>query len=143
MTADNRPLVLIVDDSSHVTGPLQILFEETGRRVAIAESVAAAVQACEAERPDLMLLDMTLPDGEGLSVLAALTGGSAVPVVTVALTGHDDPLTVQRCRAAGCRDVLLKPVPVRELLRRAAEWLPARGGDTLASGLTTSDRSRP
>ena len=129
MTGDHRPLVLIVDDSSHVTGPLQILFEETGRRVAVAESVAAAVRACEAERPDLMLLDVTLPDGDGLSVLALLAGGSAVPPVTVALTGHDDPLTVQRCRAAGCRDVLLKPVPVRDLLRRAAEWLPERAAD--------------
>ena len=124
MTGEHRPLVLIVDDSSHVTDPLRILFEETGRRVVVAASVAAAVRACEAERPDLMLLDVTLPDGDGLSVLTLLAGGSAVPLVTVALTGHDDTLTVQRCRAAGCRDVLLKPVPVRDLLRRAAEWLP-------------------
>jgi CheY-like chemotaxis protein len=124
MTRDRRPLVLIVDDSAHVTEPLQILFEETGRRVALAGSVAAAVRACEVERPDLMLLDVTLPDGDGLSVLALLAGRSAMPALTVALTGHDDPLTVQRCKAAGCRDVLLKPVPVRELLRRASEWLP-------------------
>ena len=124
MTGDHRPLVLIVDDSSHVTEPLQILFEETGRRVAVAGSVASAVRACEAERPDLMLLDVTLPDGDGLCVLSQLAGRSALPRVTVALTGHEDALTVQRCKAAGCRDVLLKPVPVRELLRRAAEWLP-------------------
>ena len=124
MSADRRPLVLIVDDSSHVTGPLQILFEETGRRVVIACSVATAVRACEAERPDLMLLDLSLPDGDGLSVLELLAGAPALPPVTVALTGHDDPLTAQRCRAAGCRDVLLKPVPVRDLLRRASEWLP-------------------
>ena len=124
MTGEHRRLVLIVDDSSHVTDPLRILFEETGRRVVVAASVASAVRACEAERPDLMLLDVTLPDGDGLSVLTLLAGGSAMPPVTVALTGHDDALTVQRCRAAGCREVLLKPVPVRDLLRRAAEWLP-------------------
>ncbi|HEX2781043.1 MAG TPA: response regulator [Gemmatimonadaceae bacterium] len=123
---DARPLVLIVDDSTHVTGPLRILFEETGRRVVVADSVAAAVRACEAERPDLMLLDVSLPDGDGLAVLEILRGTPALPVVSVALTGHDDELTVQRCRAAGCRDVLLKPVPVRDLLRHAAEWLPER-----------------
>ena len=123
MSGGQQPLVLIVDDSSHVTGPLEILFEETGRRVAVAGSIAAAVRACETERPDLMLLDMSLPDGDGLSVLSLLAGREALPRVTVALTGRDDPLTVQRCRAAGCRDVLLKPVPVRELLRRTAEWL--------------------
>lgn len=130
MSPDRRPLVLIVDDSSHVTGPLEILFEETGRRVAIADSIASAVRACETERPDLMLLDVSLPDGDGLSVLALLAGRPALPAVTVALTGHDDPLTVQRCRAAGCRDVLLKPVPVRELLRLAAEWLPEQPAAT-------------
>ena len=124
MSGDARPLVLIVDDSAHVTEPLRILFEETGRRVTVAASVADAVRSCEAERPDLMLLDVTLPDGDGLGVLAQLAGRGAMPAVTVALTGHDDALTIQRCRAAGCRDVLLKPVPVRELLRRAAEWLP-------------------
>ena len=128
--ADTRPLVLIVDDSPHVTGPLQILFEETGRRVAIADSVVSAVRACEHERPDLMLLDVTLPDGDGLGVLEMLAGNPGLPAVTVALTGHDDSLTVQCCRAAGCRDVLLKPVPVRDLLRRAAEWVPVPDAPT-------------
>lgn len=123
MDPGHRPLVLIVDDSPHVTGPLRILFEETGRRVVLAGSVEEAVRACQAERPDLMLLDVTLPDGDGLSVLELVRDGPAAPSVTVALTGHDDVLTVDRCRAAGCRDVLLKPVPVRELLRRAGEWL--------------------
>jgi two-component system KDP operon response regulator KdpE len=123
IVAGIRPLVLIVDDSPHVTGPLRILFEETGRRVSLAASVAEAVESCEAERPDLMLLDVSLPDGDGLQVLAQLAGSAATPMVTVALTGHDDENTVRRCRAAGCRDVLLKPVPVRELLRRASEWL--------------------
>ena len=124
MTVDGiRPLVLIVDDSPHVTGPLRILFEETGRRVSLATSVAEAVESCSNERPDLMLLDVTLPDGDGLEVLAQLAGSSSAPTVTVALTGHDDEQTVLRCRAAGCHDVLLKPVPVRELLRRAGEWL--------------------
>jgi CheY-like chemotaxis protein len=124
MTADGtRPLVLIVDDSPHVTGPLRILFEETGRRVSLATSVAEAVESCANERPDLMLLDVTLPDGDGLEVLAQLAGSPSAPTVTVALTGHDDEQTVLRCRAAGCHDVLLKPVPVRELLRRAGEWL--------------------
>jgi CheY-like chemotaxis protein len=46
-----------------------------------------------------------------------------LPATTVALTGHDDPVLTARCRAAGCRDVLLKPVPARELLARTADWL--------------------
>lgn len=117
------PLVLLVEDSDLVTSALRILFEETGRRVAIAGSVAAAVAACTAEAPALMLLDLTLPDGDGLRVLDAVRGSAAAPRVSVAMTGHDDDATRARCVAAGCADVLHKPVPARELLARAGEWL--------------------
>lgn len=117
------PLVLLVDDSPLVTEALTILLEETGHRVAVAGSVAEAVAACEAEAPALALLDLTLPDGSGLEILARLDGSPARPRVAVALTGHDDPATVDRCRAAGCRDVLLKPVPTRVLLGKVGEWL--------------------
>ena len=46
-----------------------------------------------------------------------------MPRVAVALTGRDEPEVVARCRAMGCADVLLKPVPARQLLARAKEWL--------------------
>ena len=114
------PLVLLVEDSALVTSALRILFEETGRRVRIAGSVAEAVSACRDEAPALMLLDLTLPDGDGLSVLDAVRDSALAPRVTVAMTGHD---TQQRCLSAGCADVLLKPVPIRELLTRVERWL--------------------
>lgn len=117
------PLVLLVEDSELVTAALRILFEETGRRVRVAPTVAAAVAACEVEPPALMLLDLTLPDGDGLGVLDAVRARGAAPRVTVAMTGRDDDATRARCLAAGCADVLAKPVPVRELLRRVGDWL--------------------
>ena len=84
--------------------------------------MAEAIARCRAVRPDVMLLDLTLPDGHGLDVLHAVGGTSAEPGVTVALTGHEDDATVARCQAAGCRAVLLKPVSTRELLARVREW---------------------
>jgi CheY-like chemotaxis protein len=72
-----------------------------------------------------MLLDLTLPDGDGLRVLRTLAAEGLAPRVSVALTGHDDPDTVQRCLDAGCAAVLGKPVPIRELLRRMATWTAA------------------
>jgi CheY-like chemotaxis protein len=39
------------------------------------------------------------------------------------MTGHDDPRTRERCLSAGCVEVLVKPVPVRELVRRVGEWV--------------------
>ena len=122
-TPQDRRLVLLVEDSALVTSALRILFEETGRRVRVAGDVAGAVRACAEERPDLMLLDLTLPDGDGLGVLDAVRGSEGAPRIAVAMTGHDDDATRRRCLAAGCAEVLLKPVPARDLLARADAWL--------------------
>ena len=115
--------VLIVEDNDLVTGALRILFEETGRRVTVAHSVAEAIAAGEVDPPDLLLLDLSLPDGDGLEVATSLTKSGVVPKAMVALTGRDDPESIQRCKDAGITAVMVKPVPTNELLRRATEWL--------------------
>lgn len=117
--------LLLVEDSTLVTDALRMLFEAAGHHVRVAANVAEAVAACRAERPDVMLLDLTLPDGDGLDVLTTL--GTATPRITAAMTGHDDPAARGRCLAAGCADVLVKPVPARELLRKIESWLAADG----------------
>ena len=117
-----RPHILIVDDSADVTGALRVLFEETGNAVSIANTIREAI-AVAVERPiDVMLLDLTLPDGDGLSVLAEMRAQSIEPRVTAALTGRAEPEVAARCTAAGCRAVLVKPVPIGELLSRVREW---------------------
>jgi len=115
--------ILVVEDNALAAGALQALLETDGYVVRIADTVEAAIDACTGHTTDLMLLDLTLPDGDGLSVLAAVATMGRLPTTTVALTGHDDPAVTARCRAAGCHDVLLKPVSARELLARAAVWL--------------------
>ena len=117
-----KPHVLIVEDNELVTGALRILFEETGRRVTVAHSVAEAVAAGRSDPPDLVLLDLTLPDGDGLEVVRALAT-NATPPRTLALTGRDDEGTMARCAAAGVTGVLVKPVPTKQLLSRAQELL--------------------
>ncbi|HEY0970752.1 MAG TPA: response regulator [Gemmatimonadales bacterium] len=114
--------VLLVEDSTLVTDALTILLESAGHVVRVAASAADAIALGTGTRAQLMLLDLSLPDGDGLSVLATLRDAGAEPAITVALTGHDDPSVRERCLAAGCRDVLVKPVPARELLARVAEW---------------------
>ena len=115
--------VLLVEDSSLVVGALRLLLEETGHCVAAAGTVRDAVAVARRERPDVVLLDLTLPDGDGLTVLHALTASEAVPLVAVAVTGHDDPRVRERCLSAGCRAVLLKPISARELPRQIDQWL--------------------
>lgn len=120
--------VVIVEDNGAVASMLETAFRASGYYVSVAATAAAAVAACEAAvahgmRADLMLLDLSLPDASGLSALERAIAGGVAPRITVALTGHADPAVAAACRASGCRDVLVKPLSVRELLSRAAAWL--------------------
>ncbi len=110
--------VLLVEDSELVTDALRLLLESAGYRVSVARTVAETLGVAAADPAGLALLDLTLPDGDGLSLVAPLLAAGCRRVV--ALTGHDDPATRERCVAAGCVDVLVKPVPARELVSRLA-----------------------
>jgi DNA-binding response OmpR family regulator len=113
----------VAEDNELVGGAMRVLFEETGHRVTIAPTIVEAVATAAADPVDLLLLDLGLRDGDGLEVLTQLSARGALPRVSVALTGRDEPEEVARCRAAGCVDVLLKPVPARELLARVKGWI--------------------
>src|SRR5205814_384148 len=94
-----------------------VLLEASGYDVTVAGSLQEAAAAAQASPVDLALIDLTLPDGDGLGLMPHLSGATAV-----ALTGHDSAAVRARCLAAGCVDVLVKPVPVRELIAKAAQW---------------------
>ena len=117
------PHVLVAEDNALVADAMRLLFEETGHRVSTTASIADTVEIAVNDRVDLLLLDLGLSDGDGLGVLAELASRGALPRVSVALTGRDEQEVSDRCLAAGCRAVLLKPVPVGELLRKSRAWL--------------------
>ncbi len=113
--------VILIEDNELVAGALSILFESAGHRLSAAATIAEAIAIGERDPAALVLLDLTLPDGDGLTVIGPMraTGSRTF----VALTGRDDPETRTRCLGAGCAEVLIKPVPARELLARASEWV--------------------
>ena len=115
--------VLVVEDSVLISSALRILLEANGYEVALTGTASDAVEAASTSSPDVMLLDLTLPDGDGLSVLDDLKERNVKPPLTLAMTGHDDDITRARCMAAGCTGVLLKPVPINDLLRIIGERL--------------------
>ena len=122
------PHVLVAEDNALVADAMRLLFEETGHRVTTAGTIADVVRAATDDPVDLLLLDLGLADGDGLDVLDQLRTRDALPRVSVALTGRDEPEVIARCKDAGCREVLLKPVPVGELLKKSRAWL--NGADT-------------
>ena len=119
------PRVLLVEDSALVVAALRLLLEETGYRVSAAATVREAIDRAIDDAPDVMLLDLSLPDGSGLDVLSALVARGVVARVTVAVTGHDDPALRDRCLAAGCADVLIKPIAPLALPGQIRAWLEA------------------
>jgi DNA-binding response OmpR family regulator len=115
--------ILVVEDSQLVTSAFRILLEDSGYTVSIAESVQEMLACAESEKIDLMLLDLTLPDGNGLDALEELTDRGARPRIILAMTGDDQPATRKRCLEAGCVNVLVKPVSIKELRRIIAAQL--------------------
>ena len=115
--------ILIVEDSTLVTDAFRILFSETGYDVDVAGTVAEAIERGTANTADIMLLDLSLPDGNGLEVLEALRERGASPRATLAMTGRDDAKTLRTCLEAGCAEVLLKPLPIGDLLRHIQRHL--------------------
>ena len=118
--------VLIVEDNELARDAWRLLLQATGHRVSVAGSVAEALSVARAERPDLAILDLTLPDGEGLSIIPQLIVEENPPIF-VALTGHDTREVANRCLSAGCASVLVKPVTSKELLATVDPLLAKRG----------------
>lgn len=118
-----RARILIVEDSQLVTEAFSILLTDAGYEVDSAATVAEAIARGTSEAVDLMLLDLTLPDGNGLEVLEALRENGSLPLATLAMTGHDDSQSRRKCIEAGCAEVLLKPVRIGDLLRHIARHL--------------------
>jgi DNA-binding response OmpR family regulator len=109
--------ILIVEDSELVSAALRTLLEAVGHRVSVAGSIRDALATADADPPEVTLLDLVLPDGDGLSVARHIRAARHQTIV-FALTGRDEPEVAASCLSAGCHAVLVKPVPTRELISR-------------------------
>lgn len=115
--------VLVAEDNALVSSAMRILLEECGFRVSITSTVSETVAVASTDPVDVLLLDLGLADGDGLLAMSELRALDRLPRISVALTGRDDPGTVERCTTAGCTAVLLKPVPARELMAKVKAWV--------------------
>ena len=110
------PVVLVVDDELAMRRFLRASLGSHGFRVVEAATAAEAIAAATSHNPELILLDLGLPDGEGVALTRRLRVGSRVPIIVVSARG-DDADKVQALDA-GADDYLTKPFSVQELLAR-------------------------
>jgi putative two-component system response regulator len=112
--------VLVVDDDPHVTSLLERLMRKEGHVVDVAGDGAACLEAVAAHPPDLILLDVVLPQLDGFSVCRRLKRDPATRLTPIILiTGVDDPDAKVQGLDAGADDFLAKPIDIRELLARS------------------------
>jgi DNA-binding response OmpR family regulator len=135
--------VLVVEDTAALAGSLRRGLGEEGFDVEVAGAGGAALAALDRAPADVVVLDLGLPDLDGLEVLARLRAGGAVVPVLV-LTARDAVEARVRALDAGADDYVVKPFSFEELVarlralaRRAAapRWAPLACGDlTLSPG---------
>jgi len=120
--------ILIIDDDAHTRSVLEAALRGAGFATRAAADAVEARAALALGRPDLVLLDVSLPDIDGLALLAELRSGVQTKDVTVIiLTAREDESDVARAFEVGADDVLRKPVRPTELLARIRSHLRLRG----------------
>ena len=114
-----KPKVLIIDDEEDIRSSLKMIFEYEGYDCVLAANGEAGVKIAARESPDLILLDIKMPQMDGMEVLKRLKAeGEEAPVVI--LSGHGTVQTAVEATKLGAFDFIEKP-PERERLRLVAE----------------------
>ena len=108
--------VLIIDDEPQILRALRINLSARGYEVTTAATGAAALRAAAETRPDVIVLDLGLPDIDGLEVLAGLRGWNDTPVIV--LSARSDSAEKVAALDAGADDYVTKPFGMDEFLAR-------------------------
>lgn len=110
------PLLLLVEDEASVRRSLRTILVDQGYRVVEAGTAGEGVQRSTEHNPDLVLLDLGLPDGDGLKVVEELRAWSLAPVIVLSARGQEHDKI--KALDAGADDYLIKPFGAGELLAR-------------------------
>ncbi len=108
--------VIAIEDDQAVRRLLRVAFEDTPYRLIEAETAREGVDMIVKRRPEIILLDLGLPDSNGLEVIKTVRGWTATPIIVVSGDGQED-LKVEALEH-GADDYLTKPFGVNELLAR-------------------------
>jgi two-component system response regulator RegX3 len=121
----NRRAVLLIEDEYSISDPLSAALRQEGFDVRVAASAAAGLESFKSRPPDLVLLDVMLPDGDGKDVLREIRSASRVPVIM--LTARDEEMDRVLGLELGADDYVTKPFSGAELVARLRAVLRRSG----------------
>lgn len=114
--ADTRGRILVVEDEAEIRRVVRLILQAEGYEVFEADGVQRGRIEAGTRRPDLLVIDLGLPDGDGVDLIRELRQWSAAPVIVLsARSGEDDKIAALD---AGADDYLAKPFGAGELLAR-------------------------
>jgi len=137
--------ILVVDDEPKIVALARDYLEHAGFSVRVAHDGRSALAAARGERPDLIVLDLGLPEIDGLDVARTLRGESSVPIVM--LTGRSDESDKLVGLEIGADDYVTKPFSPKELVARVRAVLrrterPQQSTDVVRAGDVVLDLPR-
>jgi len=118
------PVVIVIEDEIEISRFVRTALEDEGCQVSEAATSAQGLVAAGSRKPDLVLLDLGLPDGDGIDVVKSLRTWSTVPILV--LSARSDEHDKIAALDAGADDYLTKPFGVGELLARVRALLRRR-----------------
>jgi len=133
------PNVLLIEDEKQIRRFVKVAIEEEGCQVSEAETMAQGLIEAGLRKPDLLILDLGLPDGNGIDLIRDLRGWSDVPVLILSARSQENEKIA--ALDAGADDYLTKPFAVGELRARVRALLRrrARSGETASPVIEFGD----
>ena len=105
----DRKRVLVVDDDKDFTHIISVYLKASGYNVLIASDAIEAITVAQTTHPDIILLDIGLPKGDGLTVLNQLASSARTIFIPVIIVTGKDPSLKKSCLAAGAMEFFVKP----------------------------------
>ncbi len=121
----SSPRILVVDDEADIRGLLSEILEEEGYEIEVAADAASARRAAARQEPDLVLLDIWMPDMDGITLLREWNEKNSLRCPVVILSGHGTVETAVEATRLGAFDFVEKPLSIAKLLRTAERALEA------------------
>jgi two-component system KDP operon response regulator KdpE len=131
------PKILAIDDEIQIRRLLQLTLEPNGYQLRFAETGGDGCIMAGSERPDLIILDLGLPDMDGIAVLKRIREWATIPIIILSVRNTESDII--GCLDAGADDYLVKPFRTGELLARVRTALRHRPRILEKEQFTTSD----
>jgi two-component system KDP operon response regulator KdpE len=113
---NDRRRVLVCDDEPQILRALKVILREAGFEAVPAETAEEALDRAAVRPPDAAILDLVLPDGDGVEVCREIRRWSRMPIIVLSAVGEEDAKV--RALEAGADDYITKPFGARELIAR-------------------------